>query len=113
MPTELTTKAIERSTYVVTVAFTDENDSAMTPNEVTWSLRDGQGKIVNGRSNVSLTPATSVDIVLQGADLEIGAGEDDGLRWLTVEGTYDSVAGSGLPFRDEAVFRICDLRGVS
>lgn len=110
MPTTITTKAVEQSTYVVTVAFTDEDGDAVTPTAAAWSLRDGNGAIVNSREDVSATPGTSIDIVLQGDDLNA----DDGLaRILTVEATYNSDLGTGLPLKDEVTFTIDDLIGVS
>lgn len=109
MTTSISTQAVESSTYIVTASFTDENGDAVTPNELTWSLRNGSGTIVNDRDGVSLTPDTAVEIVLGGADL---LASDGSHRYLTVVGTYDSDAGSDLPIVDECDFAIANLVGV-
>lgn len=114
MPTTLTTKATEESTYVITAAFTDEDGSAVTPKDGTvWSLYDRGGNVINSRQDVAIVAATSVDIVLSGDDLQITGVSDDGVRKLTIEGTYDSSLGSDLPLNDECTFSIEDLVGVT
>ena len=107
--TILTTNAIEKSTFVITASFTDEDGNAVTPNELTWTLSDSDGTVINSRQDVSLTPATSVDILLQGDDLVVSGNRDDRRRIVLIEGTYNSAAGSDLPIRDEVKFQIVDL----
>lgn len=110
--TRLTTKAVERSTYVVTVAFSDEDGNAVTPDSITWTLSDTSGNVINSRSDVSISvPAASNDIVLSGADLAIPRWRFLG-RVLTIEAVYDSDAGSNLPFKDEITFDILPLVNV-
>jgi hypothetical protein len=97
MATTLTPNAIQSSTYVVTAAFTDEDGSAVVPNTVTWSLKAKDGTVINERAEESETPASSVDIVLSGDDLDPGAPDSDvGMILLTVTAPYDSALGSGL-----------------
>jgi hypothetical protein len=43
----------------------------VTPTAVTWSLTDGDGAAINGRTDVSETPGATNTIVLAGDDLEI------------------------------------------
>jgi hypothetical protein len=109
MPSALTAHAIDRSTYVVTAAFTDETGAAVTPSAVTWSLFNETGGVVNSRSAVSATPAASVAIVLSGADL---AAADGSRRVLLIEATYDSTNGTGLTLRDSVTIVVDDLVGV-
>jgi len=114
MPTILTTGAVEESTFVVTLTFTDEDDNAVTPGTLTWSLFDSGGSIVNSRQGVNANPASEVvNIVLQGDDLAILSASDDRMRMLTVSGTYDSDLGNDLPIQDEVVFQIIPLLGVT
>lgn len=94
--TVLSTQATAYSTFVVTVTFRDENASLVTPNTVTWKLTDADGVVINSRTAVSETPATAVDIVLQGDDLDPG-GCDVAMLLLSVTAPYDSGLGSGLP----------------
>lgn len=102
--------AKDRSTYVVTAAFTDDADAAVVPDTLTWTLTDGSGTVVNDRLDVSETPAASFDIVLSGADL---AYADGGTRVLTIEATYTSDAGAGLPLNAACTFSVEDLEAVA
>lgn len=116
MPTEFTTSqaAVERSTYVVTVSFTDEDGNAVTPNAgLKWSLvQEDKRTAVNSRSDVALTPGTSVDIVLEGADLVVDAEKDYTWRYLVVEGTYDGAIGSNKPIKDHLKFPVQNIAKV-
>ncbi|HDM76324.1 MAG TPA: hypothetical protein ENG51_07620 [Deltaproteobacteria bacterium] len=112
MPTTLTTHAVEKSTFVITVAFQDEQGNSVTPNELTWTLTDMNGNVINNRDQVSITPASSVDIVLSGDDLAL-EGDAPELRVLTVEGTYSSDLGSDLPIKDSVRFIVDNLVAVS
>ena len=113
MPTNLTTRAQEESSYTITAAFTDEDGSAVTPSSVTWTLTDTYGNVINSRSGVSVTPGTSVDITLSGDDLAISESGDFINRILTVEAVYDSSYGTDLPLKDSATFQIDNLKAVT
>jgi len=115
MPTILTTAVIEESTFIVTAAFTDDAGSAVIPNSgLNWTLTDSSGTIINNRDGIVIgAPAASVDIVLFGDDLAVLGSSDDFIRYLTIEGTYDSDAGSDLPIKDHARFVVTDLVAVS
>jgi len=108
MPLELDGKAVEKSTYVITLSFKDESGSAVTPNSANWTLTDGAGAVINNRENVVITPAESVDIVLRGADLALSE-NDNGMRLLTVEALYNSSLGNDLPLKDSVKFYIVNL----
>ncbi len=110
--TRLSANACEESTYGITVTFVDEDSVALEPDTLTWSLHTLAGTVVNSKTGVVLTPATSVTITLSGADLEVLT-DDNRLRRVTVEGTYTSDLGSGIPLKAECEFRIGDLVGVS
>ena len=108
MPTELTTNGTEEGTYIITASFTDEDDNAVVPNSINWSLYDSTGNIVNGRNNVPVpVPASTITIVLQGDDLAIIG--TDGRRVLRIDYDYDSAAGSGLPGKKEVEFDVTNL----
>lgn len=112
MPTEITTKANEGSTFIVTAAFTDEDDAAVVPDSITWTLTDDVGDVVNSRSAVSVaTPAASIDIVLSGADLTVSS--ERRRRFLAIEAVYDSDAGNNLPLVEELTFLIDDYSGIT
>lgn len=80
--------------FLVNKSFTDVAGTAITPTTITYSLTDGYGNIINSKEDVSVTPDTSVTIVLSNADFNP---EEGRTRIITVEAVYDSVTyGNGL-----------------
>jgi hypothetical protein len=115
MPIQLT-EVNEKSTLVVTAAFTDENGDAVVPDSVTWTLTDPAGSVINGRNRVAVTPAASVTIVLSGDDLALSsteASQTRGGRTILIEAAYTGDLGAGLPIKEAASFTIINLRAVS
>ena len=111
--TTLTTKALEKSTYIITAAFTDEDGAAVIPDSIAWTLTDSSGNVVNSRSSVAVAvPAASINIVLSGADLAIQRAGILG-RILTIEAVYDSSLANDLPLKDEIHFEILPLVNVA
>jgi hypothetical protein len=105
--TKLTLPAIERSTYVVHCAFTDEDGVAVVPDTITWTLTDNIGTVINSRLDVAVAvPAAAIDIVLSGLDLVV-SGSTIG-RVLTVSSVYTSTLGT-LPCIEACSFGISDL----
>jgi hypothetical protein len=104
MPVNITDKkAVEKSTLIVTAAFTDEDGNAVTPNNITWTWTDEDGTVINSREDVVVvTPAASVNIVLYGDDLQILSAESaaEVIRIVTLEYDYDSSIGAGGPNGD-------------
>lgn len=115
MPIEITAKkAIERSTFVPTIHFKDEDGNVATPTSAKWSLVDVNGEVVNERLDVEITePQSSQDILLQGDDLMLLEGRAEEYRWLIVEATYTSSLGSGLPLNEQVRFSILNLKKVT
>lgn len=109
MPQVLTDRATERGTFIVTVSFEDEDGTELIPDSLTYTLTDGSGNVVNSKEDEVLTPAASVDILLSGLDLDI---TNTSVRVVTVEGTYTSDAGAGLPLTDQVTFHIDALEAV-
>lgn len=116
MPTKLSEKAVEGSTFTIRAEFNevlpDGSKNPIVPNSpLTWSLRDKDGAVINDRIAETLVPAVEVDIVLFGADLELR--DNHPLkRFVIITGTYNGLAGSDLPLIDEASFQIQNLVGV-
>jgi len=99
--------ADEESSYIIHLEFWDEAPvpDLILPVTASWTLRNRTGGIVNGRTEVEITPlTTTVDIVLAGDDLDVNA--YGAVRYFIVEATYNSTLGMGLPLREEATFRI-------
>ena len=111
-------KAKEGSTFGIKVDFIektteDQEGSPITPNAgLTWSLKEKDGTPVNNKTDVPLDSAPSVIIVLSGDDLALNAGYPVE-RYVTIQGTYNSILGSDLSLIDEVSFQIENLVGVS
>lgn len=114
MPTTITSvKAVERSTFVVTVSFLDEENDPVTPKSAVWSLVDVRNSIINGRENVVISPLDStVDIVLFENDLVVTGGHDEDKRYLVVEAVYDSDIRNDLPLKDHLEFYVQNIKKV-
>lgn len=117
MSEKLSEKAQEGSTFAIKVDFTvkvdpdDEVGIPFTPNSgLIWSLKDKDGTEVNGKTDVPITSAESITIVLSGDDLALSGGPVH--RYVTVEGTFNGVLGNDLPLVGEASFQIQNLVGM-
>jgi hypothetical protein len=105
----------EESVVGWSFAFTDTDGSAVTPNTITWDLTDTSGTPINSRDNVSVSPDTSVTIVLEGDDLKLQDGESNEFthRVLTVAYNYDSnTLGASVSTLKELTFYIQNMVGV-
>jgi hypothetical protein len=108
--------ATEKSTYVVTATFKDENEVLVVPNIITWTLTDESGTVINSRTDVSVAfPASVINILLSGLDLAMQPSETAGTvgRVVTVNATYESTLGSNLPLKGEVRFYIDNLLKVT
>ena len=109
----LAAKAVEESTYIVAVgAFYDEDGTAVTPATFTWTLSDQDNDTVNSRAAVVATAASAIDVVLSGDDLAM-PDESKPWRYVTIEYTYNSDAGTGLPGKQLIGFEIVPLAMVT
>lgn len=104
----LSVKPFEKSTAIVTATFVDEASNPLTPNTLTWTLKDLEGNVINSRSAVSISPATTINIVLSGDDLAVTDGNEE--RIVLIEGTYNSSYGSGLPLVAACRFSILNIK---
>lgn len=106
--------AIEESTYIINLTFTDEDGgSVTTKGRVVWQLLS----LISGSLSTIATGSTaataSADIVLSGSDLDLFTGENNyGLRLFDVATTYDSSLGSDLPLRDGVRFLVDNLGSI-
>lgn len=111
MPTILTTKAERGSSYVINVQPKDEDDVAVVCDSVEYDVTDQDGNVVNSQSAVSVTPATSMDIMLSGADLDFLTAEEGAvevIRFVTFRCVYDSSLELNVALVDTAIFKIVD-----
>lgn len=104
--------AVEESVYIIKVSFYDESGDELTPQTISWSLYNKDGRIINSRENVSIAvPAAENNIVLIAADLTINT-VGDKLRILKVSATYNSVTyGNNLPLKSACRFSIDNIVG--
>ena len=105
--------APEEGTKVFDVDFYDEDDTPVAPNELTKTLTDLNGNIINSIDDVVVGGlASSMTFVLQGNDLAIPVAGMVG-RVFTLEGTYDSSLGTDMPLKVEIIFKIKEMVGVT
>lgn len=112
----LTTEAVEQSTYVIVSSFYNESGIAETPNSATWTLTDEYGTVINERADVAMTPGTSVSTLLSGDDLQILSSEvskEVVNRIFSVEALYDSALQNNVPLKSSVVFQLRNLRVTS
>lgn len=89
--------ANESSSYYVLATFYDEDDSAVVPDTLKWTLADISGNIVNSRDEVVVSTLNStVVIALSGDDLAVD-GYFSNRRVMTFTGTYTTtISGSSV-----------------
>jgi hypothetical protein len=106
-------RAPEGGTFGIRCDFvekTPEGDVPFVPKaDPLWSLMDSNSQPVNGKTDVSITAAQSITIVLKGADLALAG--SSAIRYLLVEGLYDGVLGNDLTVIKEVSFQIDNLKG--
>ena len=112
---KLSEKAIEGGSFTIVAEFkevdVDGTKTSFIPKApLVWSLKDKDGTEINGRTDVSLTPASLVKIALAGDDLALTG--SSALRVVTIEGTYDGLAGNNLPVVSEVHFEIMNAIGM-
>jgi hypothetical protein len=103
----------EQGTIGIPFTFVDDADgeTPVTPTAAAWRLTDSAGNVINERSGVTLTPATTALIVAYGADLAYTAAQG-AKRQIIVYGTYDSATlGSGRPFVHVITFQVRPVAG--
>ncbi len=100
----------EEGAGTIGVAFADEDADAEIPTAVEWSLYDEDGNIVNSLSAQSETPATTIYVNLDGADLALPESKKP-WRTLFVDATYNSTYGTGRHLIDNLTFMIKQVTG--
>jgi hypothetical protein len=113
----------EKGTGIIQVVFTDEDGTSVTPNAGTikWTLTDNPltgdtATVINSRTLVDITSASTINIVLEGDDLALQSGETNELfvqRVLSIQYQYDSVVQSNLDDKAEHIFKIENLKYVT
>ena len=104
---KLTSTAVEGSTFVINIAPKDENDDAVTPLTVTWSLQDLNRNYINSREDVSVSsPTSSEDIVLTGDDLALSQPNGNERRFFTSKVTWSGTYGASTNLVESCEFKI-------
>ncbi|MBE3088235.1 MAG: hypothetical protein IMZ71_03860 [Chloroflexi bacterium] len=95
----------ESSSVFLDVVCKNENNVAVTPKTVTWSLYDDDDSIINSRQDVSATPGAITKIILAPEDTTLVGGAAKG-RVIKVKATYDSDRGTDLTDTGGIRFRV-------
>ncbi len=110
--------APEKGVAIIQVVFTDEDDKSVTPNTATikWTLTNRPAAlstiatIINSREQVTgITSAATINIVLEGDDLQILTGEESDRfveRVLLIEWQYDSTVQTNLDAKAQHIFTL-------
>lgn len=95
------------ASWVLRCSFYDENNVAVVPTTITWTLTDSEGEIINGREDEAVAALATVYIHLGPLDNTAYEG-DDVKRVLRVEAKYGSVLmpGEELTIVEEATYYI-------
>jgi len=104
----ITVRPAEKGTAVVTLSPVDEDGVALTFGQLInpeWQLMRTDGTVVNTRT-FAASALTSLEFVLKGADLVLFGANDNKIRVLSFQATYDSTAGDDLPLIAECKFYI-------
>lgn len=112
MANECLDECTERTTFVITVSFTDEDDNPVTPTTATYRLDDKESRTTIISSTSIGSPSSSVDIVITSdQNFIIRSRKEYEIRRLTVEFDYE---GSGGPSHGTAEYRykLVNLYGV-
>ena len=114
MPTMLNTKAIEESSYVITVSCKNVSGAGVIPNSLKWKLTDEDGNTVNSRTLSTYAGAlsTAMNIVLSSNDLAL-TDHSKPRRVVTIIAKYTGSEGTSLPLTDEVKFDILNLQGIT
>ena len=108
---KITVKVFQDGSVGFGFSMTGLNAAAVTPNTFLWSLTDPNGVVINGNYKKSETPAATTWIFLDGLDLADSVNST--LRYITIEGTYDSTLGGvpklGANYKEQYDFDICEI----
>jgi hypothetical protein len=108
MATNATVKANSKSTYKVTINWLDDADEPVGPDNLLWTLLNGDSIVVNSRDEVTASVSSGVtNVALYGDDLNVLTSGIE--RVFVISGTYNSTLGSNLPISACLKFEIaCD-----
>jgi hypothetical protein len=88
----------EKSTAKVTATFLDYNNLPFTPVTLFYSMYTSGEREIIARTEVTSGLSTTYSWLFYGSNLDISDPRDDGIRILVLDGTFDSVDQSNLPF---------------
>lgn len=88
----------------------DEDGALVNPTSLVWSLTDVNANIINSRQEVALPTNPTGTIVLNADDtkrgVETAVSKDNGIRYLTIKGKYNSSLGNGINTSIQGYFQI-------
>lgn len=113
MSLKLRLLATEKSSYILEITFEllsrSNVRSGLIPNsDITWTLCDQNKTVINNKENITLPNDNIIYIILSGEDLCL-----DGYparRLVIIEGTYNNLNLSNIPFYEEIEFIVEDVK---
>ena len=107
--------AEEEGSYFIKFNFRDENEDAVVPTSIKWTLTTNDGEVVNSRSSVDVTsPTAEWWLALSGEDLQL-LEQKASYSWriVTIKALYDSTHGDDMPLNKAVRFKVRNLRMVA
>lgn len=83
---------LDATSVVVLFSVRDTSNNIITPSTAKWSLYDEDGLVINNRENVTITPASEMNVVLSPSDLPYELSNNHLI--LLLEATYVSAYGT-------------------
>lgn len=102
---KFTKRVTNEGTVIFTISFFEAGtETAVTPKTIEYDLINGDREVVNNRFEQDVTPASTIELVFAGPDID----QDDGLvRYISLRCTYDSIDyGNDRPLNGQIKFLI-------
>ena len=120
MPLKLIGRASEKSNIGIKFTFEHPDDSDVKIRQMSWTLTNIEGAVINSRSDVTHGDQSSVGytladttIVLSGNDLQLlDQTKEYELRVLTLQAEYYTEAGDWVPLIESAEFPVYNMTAV-
>jgi hypothetical protein len=102
--------AKEEASVFVTAVFKDSAKVLVVPTSIEWTLKDEEGTVINSREDISVTPASSVTILLKGDDLPCDGALERLFIYFNVEYTDDVTP--NVPIKEKSLIIVSDSDGI-
>jgi hypothetical protein len=109
--------AKQEGSIIIPCTFKDDDDdeTPKAPTSITWRLTDDNNNVINDRDSEDVTPAASINILLEGDDLPWLAVDpsDTYSVYLLISWTYNSATlGTAVSQKEQVEITVVNLAGV-